>query len=276
MNPHTAHSASILELFSSLWRNRRLIFQLTKRDVIGRYRGSVAGIAWSFLNPLLMLAVYTFVFSVIFKARWAVASEDSRVGFAIVLFVGIIIHGLLAECINKAPDLIMANANYVKRVVFPLEVLPWVALGSALFHTLISLLVLFSAQLLLGSPIPLTAVLILVVIMPLAVVAMGFAWLLAATSVFVRDIAQLTGIFTSVLMFLAPVFYPISALPEEYRAWLYLNPLTFIIEQARAVLIAGQSPDWSGMAIYSLASLAFAWFGFWWFQKVRKGFADVL
>lgn len=275
-NPHRPASASPAEMASSFWRNRQLINQLVKRDVIGRYRGSLAGMAWSFFNPLLMLAIYTFVFSVVFKSRWGTPLEESKAGFAVMLFSGIVIHGLLAECINKAPSIILANANYVKRVVFPLEILPWVAMGSALFHAGIGLLVLFAAQLVIGHGIPWTAILLPVVLAPLIAVIMGFAWMLAATSVYVRDIAQITGIFTTALLFMAPVLYPLAALPEEYRPWLYLNPLTLIVEQARIVLIQGGLPDWGALGVYAVIGLAFAWLGFWWFQRARKGFADVV
>jgi lipopolysaccharide transport system permease protein len=264
-------------MLASAWRNRSLIVQLSKRDVLGRYRGSLAGMAWSFFNPLLMLGIYTFVFSTIFKSRWALASlDESRAGFAIILFVGIIIHGLLSECINKAPGLILNNANYVKKVVFPLEILPWVVMSSALFHAFISLLVLLLAELAVGHGIPWTVVLIPMVILPLVFVVMGMTWFISATSVYVRDIAQMTGVFASALMFLAPVFYPLSSLPEQYRAWMYLNPLTFIIEQARGVLIAGTLPDWGALGGYFLLSLLFAWIGFWWFQRSRRGFSDVI
>ncbi|MEP6906841.1 MAG: ABC transporter permease, partial [Pseudoxanthomonas sp.] len=264
------------ELLGSLWRNRNLTYQLTRRDVIGRYRGSVVGIAWSFFNPMLMLAVYTFVFSVIFKSRWSSTSGDSHIGFAIVLFVGMIVHGLLAECINKAPGIILSNANYVKRVIFPLEILPSVAVGTSLFHAAISVLVLFCAELLVGHGVPWTAVFIPVVLAPLLGVALGFSWFISATSVYVRDITQMTGIFTAALMFLAPVFYPITAIPEQYRRLLYLNPLTFIIEQSREVLINGRLPDWQGLVLYAIASATFAWMGFWWFQRTRRGFSDVI
>lgn len=276
MNPHLAHPAGLAELFASFWRNRKLIVQLTRRDVVGRYRGSLIGLAWSFFNPLLMLIIYTFVFSVIFKARWNSGQDDTHSGFAVVLFAGIIIHGLFAECFNKAPSLILNNVSYVKRVVFPLEILPWVSLGGALFHMAISLLVLLATQLCLGYPLHWTALLFPIVVLPMVGVLMGLSWLLASTSVYVRDLAQLTGIMTSVLMFLAPIFYPASAIPEQYRGWLYLNPLTLIVEQARMVLIAGKLPDWGSLAIYSVISLAFAMVGFWWFQKSRKGFADVV
>ncbi|MDR7135226.1 lipopolysaccharide transport system permease protein [Lysobacter niastensis] len=259
----------------SLWVNRSLIYQLTKREVISRYRGSMLGLAWSFFNPLLMLAVYTFVFSTVFNARWG-GSSESKTDFAIILFVGLLVHGILAECVNRAPGLILANVSYVKRVVFPLETLPWVAMGTAGFHALISLVVLLAAQLLLRGEVPWQAIYFPIVIVPLVLATMGAAWMLAAAGVFVRDIGQITGIFTTILLFLSPIFYPVTALPEEFRKWIYLNPLTFVIEQSRAVLIWGNSPDWKGLATYFAVSLLVAWFGFWIFQKMRRGFADVI
>src|SRR6266513_1322967 len=157
MNPHRAYRASIFELFASQWRNRQLIIQLTKRDVVGRYRGSIMGLAWSFFNPLLMLTVYTFVFSVVFESRWGTVGEN-KINFAIILFAGLIVYGLFAECINRAPSLILSNPNYVKKVVFPLEILPCVAIGSALFHAGVSLTVLLAAQLLVNQRLPWTVV----------------------------------------------------------------------------------------------------------------------
>lgn len=276
MNPHASHPASLLALARSLWHNRRLIAQMTRREVVGRYQGSVLGLAWSFFNPLLMLAAYTFVFSVVFKARWNTGAEESRAQFAIILFVGMIVHGLFAEVINRAPSLIVGNANYVKKVVFPLEILPAVNLGAALFHSAASLAVLLVAASFLTGPPSWTAALIPVVLLPLAAFSLGLAWLLAALGVFLRDVGHAVGIVTSVMLFLSPVFFPISALPEAYRPLLLANPLTFIIEQARAVLIFGALPDWAGLGLYSLAALAVAWLGYAGFQKTRKGFADVL
>lgn len=275
MNPHQAYPASISELFLSQWRNRRLIIQLTKRDVLGRYRGSVLGLAWSFFNPLLMLAVYTFVFSVVFKARWGSGGED-KIDFAIILFVGLIVYGLFAECINRSPSLIVSNVNYVKKVVFPLEILPSVAIGSALFHAGISLIVLLIAQLVVNQRLPWTVVVFPIILVPLLLATSGLTWLLSALAVYVRDIAQTTTILTTVLMFLSPLFYPISVLPESYRLWLHLNPLTFMIEESRNVLIFGNTPNFIGLAISLAASMLISAGGFWWFQKTRKGFADVL
>ncbi len=269
-------STSPKEMVASLWRNRSLIIQMGKREVIGRYRGSVMGLAWSFFHPVIMLVVYTFVFSVVFNARWGVGNEESKASFAIILFVGMIVHGLFAECVNRSPGLILSNVNYVKKVVFPLEILPWVAMGSALFHAMISLAVLLIAQLIVNFSLPWTAVFFPLVILPLLIATMGFAWILSATGVFVRDIAQTTGIITTVLLFVSPVFYPVSALPKEYQGWLLLNPLTFVIEEARNVLIWGRMLDWTGCALSFIVGLIIAWAGFWWFQKTRKGFADVL
>lgn len=275
-NPHAAQPTSFVALGKSLWRNRQLIIQMTRREVAGRYQGSVLGLAWSFFNPVFMLVVYTFVFSAVFKARWGLGGAESKTQFAVVLFVGMIVHGLLAEVLNRAPGLILANVNYVKKVVFPLEILPVISMGAALFHSLVSMGVLLIAFALFNGYLHWTAVFTPLVLLPLVILTLGLAWMLAALGVFLRDVGQTIGIVTTVLMFLAPVFYPVTALPEELRPWLMVNPLTFIIEQARAVLIWGRQPDWVGLSIYMLLAAAIAWAGYAWFQKTRKGFADVL
>ena len=276
INPHAAQPTSLMSLVQSLWRNRQLIVQMTKREVVGRYKGSVMGLAWSFFNPVFMLTVYTFVFSVVFKARWGIGGEESKTQFAVVLFVGMIVHGLFAEVLNRAPSLILSNVNYVKKVVFPLEILPVIAIGAALFHSLISLSVLLIAFVLFNGYLHWTAVLAPLVVLPLVILTLGLAWMLASLGVFLRDVSQTIGIITTVMMFLAPVFYPVTALPEEMRPWIMANPLTFIIEQAREVLIWGHLPNWIGLELYTLVATLIAWSGYAWFQKTRKGFADVL
>jgi len=276
MNPHAIPSASLRELFASFWRNRALILQLTKREIFTRYRGSFLGLAWSFFNPLLMLAVYTFTFSVVLKARWGADSVGNTNRFAIPLFVGIIVHGLFAESANRAPGLILSNANYAKKVVFPLEILPWVTMGSTLFHAGISLFILLLVQFLLNHTIALTALFFPIIILPLLLVTMGAVWFLSAVGVYLRDISQAIGVFTTVLLFFSPVFYPRSAVPREYQFWMNLNPLTFPLEEGRKSLLFGQTPDGVGWTIYMFIGLAIAWMGFSWFQTSRRGFADVL
>ena len=276
MNPHAPHPVSLGSLVRNLWRQRGLILQMTKRDVIGRYKGSVMGVMWSLFNPLFLLVIYTFVFSVVFKARWGTGPVESKSEFAILLFVGMIVHGLFAETLNRAPGLILNNVSYVKKIVFPLEILPAVAICAALFHALVSVFVLAVVFIVLNGYLQWTAVFLPLVLLPLIVLTLGIAWGLASLGVFLRDIAQPIGLIMTVLLFASPVFYPLTALPEFIRPWLMLNPLTFVIEQARAVLIFGQWPNWTGLAIYSLASVAIAWMGYAWFQKTRRGFANVL
>lgn len=276
MNSNAPFSASLREMFASLWRNRELVLRMAKRDVIGRYRGSVMGIAWSFFNPLLMLAVYTFVFSVVFTARWGSSVGESKTAFAMLLFAGMIVHGLFAECLNRAPSLILSNANYVKKVIFPLEVLPWVAFASALFHAAISLLVLLLAQLLLDGQMPWTVVLFPVVLLPLVFATMGLTWLTASLGVYIRDVGQVTTMFTTILLFMSGIFYPVSALPEEYQKWMRFNPLSYIIEESRNTLLLGVVPDFARLGLYLAGGLAVAWLGFAWFQRSRRGFADVV
>ncbi len=233
------------------------------------------GILWSFFNPVLMLIVYTFVFSIVFKARW-IGGTDSKAEFALVLFAGLMMYNLFAECINRAPGLVLSNVNYVKKVVFPLEILPVVAIGSATFHLIISLFVWLGFYVIfIGIP-PSTLWLLPILLLPFFLMILGLTWLLASLGVYLRDVAQIIGILTTALLFLSPIFYPISALPEEYHSFIQASPLTFIVEQAREIMIWGKGLNWSAWIVYSLCSLFTAWLGFAWFQKTRKGFADVL
>ena len=268
-------SATPKEMLASLWRHRELIKASAKREVLGRYRGSAMGLLWSFFNPVFMLAVYTFVFSEVFKARWNSGSE-SKTEFALVLFAGLIIFNLFSECINRAPGLILSNVNYVKKVVFPLEILPFVGLLSALFHGAISLGVWLMAYLILFGLPHATVLYLPLIVLPFVLFIMGLSWALASLGVYLRDVGQFIGVVTTVLMFLSPIFYPATALPEAYRHLIYLNPLTPVIEQTRAVLYFGESPDFLLLAIYWAVTFIIAWLGFAWFQKTRKGFADVL
>ncbi|MBP2547679.1 lipopolysaccharide transport system permease protein [Neorhizobium galegae] len=270
-----AFPATLREMAASQWRHRGLLKASIRREVLGRYRGSFLGVFWSFFNPLLMLSVYTFVFSSVLKAKWGTGG-GSKAEFALVLFAGLMTFNLFAETINRASGLIVGNPNYVKKVVFPLEILPTVVLGSALFHLIVSLSVWFLAYLVFYGLPPATVVFFPLVLLPLCIFTLGISWILASLGVYLRDVSQFIGVATTALMFLSPVFYPASALPDDMRIFLYLNPLTPAIELSRDVLFWGKAPDFPLLGLYGLASLAVAWVGFAWFQATRKGFADVL
>ncbi len=262
-------------LLKSLIINYRLIVGLVGRDISGRYRGSIFGLLWSFFYPILMLVVYTFVFSVVFKAKWS-SDSSSKTEFALILFAGLILFNLFSECIGRAPNLIVGNVNYVKKVIFPIEILPVVAMGAALFHLLISLLVWLIAYFVFFGIPYFTILQLPLVVLPLMLTVLGLSWLLASLGVYLRDVAQIVGVIVTVLMFMSPLFYPVTALPENFQQWMMLNPLTFVVEQARDVMFWGKSIEWVAWSKQTAIAVVVAWLGFAWFQKTRKGFADVL
>ncbi|MDD2558031.1 MAG: ABC transporter permease [Desulfuromonadaceae bacterium] len=269
-------SLSPFALILRCWDYRALVFALIRQDVVGRYKGSVLGVLWSFFNPVFMLAVYTFVFSVVFKARWNVIQGESRFEFALLLFTGLLIFNLFAECINRAPSLILQNTTYVKKVVFPLEILPLVVLGAAFFHTLINLVVLLMFSIFVFGIPPVTVFEFPLLLVPLFSICLAGSWVLASLGVYLRDVAQVVAVLVTALMFLTPIFYPVTAVPEKYQTILYLNPLTFLVDQGRGVLIFGNHIDPIGYIKLTSTALVAAWLGLVWFQKTRRGFADVL
>jgi lipopolysaccharide transport system permease protein len=260
----------------NLRQHRTLWWRLTQREVAGRYRGSVLGWGWSLLNPLLMLGVYTFVFSTVFKARWPDLEQAGSLGFAINLFSGLIVFNLFAECVSKAPTLILNQPSYVTKVIFPLEVLSAVAVGAAGFHASTSLVVLAGFELIATGTIPATALWLPVVWLPLGLGCLGLCWLLSALGVFLRDLPQLVSVGLSVLMFLSAVFYPISALPARWQPLLMANPLVLVIEQTRRVLVQGEGPQAAYLLLGIPAGLLACEISFRLFQRARRGFADVI
>lgn len=276
MNPHASLPVSPVAMIQSIWCHRALIIQMIRKEIVGRYKGSLLGLSWSFFNPLLMLAVYTFVFSFVFKARWGMAVEASKADFALILFIGLILHSLLAEVVIRAPGQVLANANYVKKVVFPLEILTVINLGAALFHAFISFVVLLIAMLVLTDVPQWTILLSPLTVFPMLLLVLGVGWILTSLGVYLRDIGQFISIITTAMLFLAPVFYPATSLPAGYQFWINLNPITIPIEATRQVVLFGQIPNWNALGMYTLVAIFTAWFGFYWFQKTRKGFADVL
>jgi lipopolysaccharide transport system permease protein len=257
------------------WHHRELIWQLTRREVAARYRGTLLGLAWTLIHPLFMVAIYTFVFREVFRARWD-DSVDTAGEFALVLFAGLIVFSLLTECVTRAPALVTGNPSFVKKVIFPLDVLPWAVLGSALFHALVSFALLMLLWGVSHGGLPWTAIALPLPLVPLALWTLGLAWLLASCGVYLRDTTQVVALLTVALLFMSPVFYPASALPEPYRAWLWLNPLTSVIEDVRGLLFHGRLPSAAGLGVQLAVGFAVAWLGWLWFEKTRSGFADVL
>lgn len=262
---------------SPLFGHRHLLAELTRRDIQSRYRSSLLGMAWPVLQPLLMLSVYTLIFSEVFKARWpGVQETGSRFDVAIVIFTGMIVHAFVAECATRGPTLITSNPNYVKKVIFPLEILPWVTLGSALFQALVCFAILFAFILASTAALPWTVLFVPLVLAPLALGCLGLMWLLAAAGAYVRDIEQAMAFVVTLLLFLSPVFYPLSVLPEGFRAIVAANPLTFFIEQVRLVALWGQPPSWAGLAAATALGAALAVWARGWFERARGGFGDVV
>jgi lipopolysaccharide transport system permease protein len=259
----------------SFWTNRNLLVQLWKRDFSVRYRNGLLGVAWAFLNPLMMLTLYSFVFVFVFKMRWG-SGPDTRGNFVILLFTGLVVHGFFAEFLNRAPVLISSNASYVKKVVFPLELLPLVPLLGALVNLLIGMMMIAILLFFLQGSVPLTIFFLPIVIAPFTILILGMTYFLSATGVFVRDLAHVVGIISTIAMFASPVLFPLENVPAAYRTYLYANPLTLIVEQLRGVAILGLMPDWWLLAAYLvIASFVFVG-GMIWFRATRRGFADVL
>jgi lipopolysaccharide transport system permease protein len=253
-----------------------LLRRIIGRDISARYKGSVFGLLWSLFNPLLMLAVYTFVFSVVFKAKWGGVQEQSRLQFAVMLFAGLIVHSFFSESVNRASTLITANANFVVKVLFPLELLPCMAVGSALFQAAVSFCVLLAAYVVYAGVPHYSIIYAPIVFMPLVLITCGITWFIASMGVFLRDIGQITVIATNVLMFLCPIFYPLSSIPERFQPYIKANPLTFFVEQMREVVVLGHPPNWLGLAAAFSIGILVANAGLYWFYRTKRAFADVI
>lgn len=258
------------------WRYAGLIRQFVKREFDARYRQSLLGITWAFLTPLLMLGVYTFVFRFVFKLRWGGTGDESDLAFALRLYAGLAVFNFFAECVVRAPRLILEQPQLVKKVVFPLEILSWVSALAGLTHLAVALLLMLALGAWEQGGLPITLVALPLVWLPLLPLCVGLGWLLAAIGTYVRDIGQVVGMLVSLLMFLSPIFFPAEAIPPAVRPWLFLNPLALTITQTRQVLLDGQWPDWSAYTIHLIACCVIAMLGAVFFKTARKGFSDVV
>jgi homopolymeric O-antigen transport system permease protein len=275
-SPSFTHYLDPVSFVRHLWRHRDLIRQFTRREVEGRYRGSFLGLFWSFLHPLALLAIYTFLSGVVFRARWPGSTSGGLGEFALLLFCGLVAFNVLAECVNRASGLILAVPSYVKKVVFPLEVLPVALLGSALFHALASLAVLLAFGFLARGSLSWTVALVPLAMVPLVFLTLGLTWVLASLGVFLRDLGSATPLLVQVLFFATPVIYPLESVPEPLRGALHLNPMTWVVEAFRRLIFRGEVLNWVVLAAWALATGAFMLLGYAWFMKSKKGFADVM
>lgn len=270
------HSCSPISMILGIHKSKNLIYQLTKREIGARYRGSLMGATWSILNPLLLLMIYSVVFTYVFRARWGEVVSDTQTSYSIILFIGLIIHGLTAEILNKSPALIIRNANYVKKVVFPLEILAISEVFAALFHYFISFSVLLVILIGYTGGIKFTVVLMPITALSIVPMMIGASWFLSSLGTYLRDLNQLVGLVVTALLFLSPVFYPVSGLPQKLQNIILWNPITIPIEETRKVVLYGQYPDWNKVLLFWMVSIVFLWMGYCVFQKSRKGFSDVL
>jgi len=258
-----------------LWDHKDVIQQLTKKEVVGRYKGSYLGILWSFITPLIMLVVYTFVFSVVFESKWG-TDNSSKVDFALVLFCGMLAFNIFAEVVTRSPQIIVSNTNYVKKIVFPLETFPIILLLSSLVHAGISTIILIVAVLVFKGIVSWTVLFIPIVLAPLSMIALGLAWVFASIGVFIRDLNQILGVVVTALMFLSPIFYPLSNVPDKFR-WFYdFNPISYVVEDLRNVIIWGDLPNFSWLMMGAVIGAIVMFCGYYWFMKTKKAFSDVL
>lgn len=259
-----------------IWKNTDLLKQFVIRNIVSRYRGSFLGILWSFIQPLLMLCVYTFVFSVVFKARWGVDTGDSRGAFAIIMFCGMALYNIFAESVNLCCGVIVSNPNFVKKVIFPLEVLPLAQTVSTFILGTVWFILLLLGVVFIFGKISFTMLLLPLILFPLFLFTLGISYFVSSLGVYVRDTSYAVQVILQILFFMTPIFYPIQAIPEKFRWPLQLNPLTVLIEEARKVFLYGQFPNWNFLGVSFLVSLIILHLGFVWFTKTKKGFADVL
>lgn len=260
-----------------LWQLPRrfdLILSLTKRELSARYRGSALGIVWALLTPLVMITIFTIIFSGIFKAKFG--ANNSQWDYALYLYCGLLPWNAFQESLQLSSTTIVAHANLVKRVVFPLETLPVSLSLATVTNQMFGTLVLVLAAILLRRELHATLLFLPLILTVQLIATFGFAWLVASLGVFVRDIVQGITLALMAWMYLTPIIYPESLVPEKYRKLVNLNPFTPLVRSYRQVILDGTPPDWPGLAYFSAFAVVFFLFGYWWFARTRKNFADVI
>jgi len=267
---------SPLGLAASLWSHRHLIRQLATREVRARYRSSTLGLCWTLLHPLVMLLIYTTIFGVVFQARWPDARSTHLPELALIIFCGMVVFHVFSETVNAAPTLVTSHPNYVKKVVFPLELLAVSQLIANLFQALVNFGLLLLAHAMMGGPLQLTVLLAPVLLLPLLLLTLGAAWLLAALGVFVRDLRHIVPLAVTALFFLTPIFYSSESLPTRLAFLGTVNPLAFLVDTFRGILLWGRLPDLTAFVTITLGAGLFMLLSYAFFMRSRRGFADIL
>lgn len=264
-------------MFKQFYHHRNLIKQFTKREFDLKYKGSMLGGLWSFITPLLMLAVYTFIFSVVFNARWGLEQSDNKFEFAMIIFSGLIMYNIFNETVSKSTTIILSNVNYVKKVIFPLEILPFTALLSSLINALLNILVLILGIMIFVPGWNIEGIIISTIfLIPISLFSLGFAYIVASVGVYIRDLTYTIGVFLNILFYVTPIFYPISLVPEFMHPIMNLNPLTFLIEGFRNAVFASELPNFIHFLTFTLIGYLFMLLSFYLFHKLKRGFADVI
>lgn len=254
----------------------QLFYQLSLRSIQERYRGSMFGVLLSVITPLCMLAVYTFVFTVVFKARWNMEIESGFGSYAIMLFSGIILHGFFMESLSQSATVITNNPNYVKKVIFPLELLVPSLMSGQVFQYIIGLFILLGAMLFIWPSMSYHALLIPFVLAPFFLFTLGVGYFVAALGVYFRDIAHFIGILGSVLLFTSTILFPADRVPEEFRLLLYLNPLSYVVDTFRGCVMFHTLPSLLPFSLYTAIGITTCITGAWLFKRMKRGFADVI
>lgn len=276
MKPQFGISSRLAGTLDALAHKRHLLWQFTLRNIQLRHRGSHLGWLWPILNPLFLMALYTFVFGIVFNGRYGAIANESGIDFALGIFLSLTVFGLLSEVLNSSAMVIVSQPNYVKKVVFPLEVLPAALVGSACFHFLIALTMVFAGVVFFGHGLSTQVLMLPLILLPLLAIGLGLAWLIAAAGVFFRDVGQITGLLSLAALYGSGVFYSLANVPANLAAWLTWNPLLHLIEQARRIVVWGLPPEWTALAWVYLAAAAIFGIGLTTFLRAKSAFAEVL
>lgn len=267
---------SLRETLRTLVAHRFLLRQLSLREFLGVYKGSFLGALWSWLYPLILLAVYAFIFSRVFKMRWSLTPKETLGSFALILFCGFIPFNLLSQVLQRSSSIIVQNTNLVSKVVFPLDLLPVSVVVAALLNAGVATIVLLLGELVVMRSVPVEALYLVPLALIVAILALGIAYFLAAMGVFVRDVANLVPVVMQMLFFMTPITYPLEAIPEKYRAFFLLNPLAPIVIDWRNVVLSGHAPHWRWLGVLFVGALVVLFCGHFLFHRTRRAFTEVL